>query len=142
MEINELIVSDEALNVIDNGAWVGDLPGYEGCRIFVRGMQSEKAQKFVQARQAQLRSENDGEPLTQEQHLKISREVLGEVIITDWDGFTDKGKPAKFDKKQVAAWLASRNGEKLAGIVFYGANKIDRDAESFVESVTKNSSPA
>lgn len=141
MDINELIVSDAALNVIDNGAWVGNLPGYEGCRIFVRGMQSEKAQKFIQARQAQLRSENDGEPLTPEQHVQVAREVLGE-IFTDWDGFTDKGKPAKFDQKKIAALLKTRNGEKLAGLVYYGANKIDSNAESFVESATKNSLPA
>lgn len=138
MDINELIVSDAALGVIDNGAWVSDLPGYEGCRLFVCGMQSEKAQKFIQGRQAQVRAENNGDPLTHEQHLKISREVLGEVILSNWDGFTDKGEPVAFDKKKAAAWLATRNGDKLAGIVFYAANKIDSAAESFVEKASKN----
>lgn len=142
MDINELIVSDAALNVIDNGAWVEGLFDDKSVALFVIGQNSEEVQKFIQAEQAAARVANGGKPLTTEDLTKIRIKTLGRVIIKDHRGFTSSGKPLKFDREQVAGWVESRNGAEFAGMIALASNRIDTDADSFVESVTKNSSPA
>lgn len=138
MDISQLVHSDEALNVIDNGAWVGDIPGLDGVRLKVRGTQSEAVQKAISEKQAKLRAANKGEPLTTEQHDKITKSVFAEVVLIDWDGFTNKGEPLPYDQKLAKEWLTKRNGKKFFNVVAYCAQKIDGDAESFVGAVEKN----
>lgn len=139
MDINEIITSDAALDVIDNGAWVGDLPGFDGIRLKVCGMQSQEVRKALESKQAKLRSKNSGKPLTTEQHAEATRQVLGEVVLKDWDGFTQNGEPVPFDRAQAKKWVTTRNGEKLANLAFFAAQRIDNEASSFVEAVEKNS---
>lgn len=142
MEIGKLVLSTAALNVVDNGAWVGDLHEDKSFQLFVIGQGSEEAQKFIQAEQVAMRAKNEGAPLTAEDVKKLNLKLLGQVIIKDHRGLTSGGQPLKFDREQVAAWVASREGSDLANRIALASNRIDSDAESFVEAATKNSSPA
>lgn len=142
MEISKLVMSTAALNVIDNGAWVGDLHEDKSLELFVIGQNSEEAQKFIQAEQIAMRAANGGKPLTVEDVKNLNLKLLGQVIIKDHRGLTSGGKPLKFDREQVAAWVAGREGADFANRIALASNRIDADAESFVEAATKNSSPA
>lgn len=138
MEISKLVLSDAVIDAIDNGAWVDEIPSFDGIKLKVRGMNSEPVRKAMEAKQAEQRKKNKGEPLTPEQHKKITQEVLGEVVIQDWAGFTESEVPIAFDKKLAAKWISSRNGEKLASIVLWAAAQVDENAEKFVEKASKN----
>lgn len=137
MDINQIVFTDEALAVIDNGTWV-DIPGMDGVALKVCGMQSVDARKAIEAEQAKARAKNGGEPLSAEQHAEITKKVLGEVVLKDWKGFTDKGQPLPYDKQLAKGWLTKRNGEKLANMVLFAAQKVDSEAQSFVDAATKN----
>lgn len=138
MDISNLILSDEALNVIDNGAWVDDFPGYPGVGLKVTGLQSDEAIKSLRQKHAQARQESAGERLTDEQLSVCLKEVLHETVLKDWRGLTDNGEPVKYSKEQAKEWIMSKNGERFANLCVVAAQRIDANAQSFVEAVTKN----
>ena len=138
MEIGKLVLSDEAVNVIENGAWVRDLDGLPGVGLKVTGLQSKAARDLLHGLQTSARAANKGKPLTNDQNAAIMREVLGSVVLLDFDGLTNNGEPVKFDRETVKGWLTSRNGETLASYVLAAAQKVDADASAYVEQVVKN----
>lgn len=140
MDINDLILSDEALNIIDNGTWVevDELPGVE---FLVTGLKSEKAQKAMKQTQAEMRMKNRGKELSDKQLADCTRAILWSVVLKDWKGLTSNGKPLPYSVKQAKEWITSRNGEKLAELVLGCAQKVDAQASDFVEEVAKKSKP-
>lgn len=136
MDINNLVLSDAALSVIDDGAWVGDFKNAPGVRLKVRGFRSKEARKLMEQKQAAARSKT--EQLTEQQLAEIMQEVLAESVLLDWDGITDNGKPVSYDRDLATKWLTSRNGEAFAGLVLDAAQRIDRQASDYVDSVSKN----
>lgn len=137
MDIKNLVLSDEALNLIDSGAWVGDLPGAPGLELKVRGLNSVSARAAFEAERVAARLDNDGEPLTEEQSAAVTNRVLGKVILLDWRGLTDNGEPVKYKKETAQKWINSRNGETLALLVLNAARKLDAQSYKFVEVITK-----
>lgn len=138
MDINQLVHSEAAMDIIDNGTWVGDIAGFEGVRLKVCGTQSEHAQKFLQEKQAKMRAKLKGEPLQAEHHDQITKEVFSEVLLKDWEGFTNNGEPLPYSKELAAEWINSRRGKKFFNIVAYCVQKVDENAEAFVQAVEKN----
>lgn len=138
MDINNLILTDEALNVIDNGAWFDDFEEAPGLRLKVRGLQSDASRDLLNQKQAQARAKNRNKPLTDKQLAHCTREVLHEVVLLDWDGLKDGDKPIKYSQELAKKWIMSRNGERFAGLVIHAAQQIDAQAGDFVEEVTKN----
>lgn len=138
MDINDLIMSDEALKVIDEGTWVGDFVDAPGLELLVTGLKSESARKAIQQKQQVLRGKNRGRPLTDDQLAKVTKEVLYEVVLKDWRGLKSNGQELKYSKEQAKKWITSRNGEKFTGLVLEAAQRVDAEASEFVEEVTKN----
>ncbi len=138
MDIKNLVLSDAALEVIDSGVWVGDFDEAEGLELKVCGMQSQDVRKAMTAAQARARGANKGKPLNVEQLNVCTREVLADVVLKDWRGLTSEGKPVAYDKANSTEWLTSRNGERLAGMVLIAANRVDAEANEFVEIAAKN----
>ncbi len=138
MDINEVILSDEALSIIDNGTWVGDIDGAPGLELQVCGLRSESAQKVINQKQAHLRMKNRGKALSDEQLAKCMRETLAEVILKGWRGLSDEGKPVEYSQELATRWMLSRNGEKFANLVLQAAQRVDDQANDFVGEVSKN----
>lgn len=138
MELSNIVLTDEAINVIDNGAWVADLPGADGLELYVIGMESEEAKKAMVSAQANARIKSEGKPLTSEEHANATRSVLAEVVLKDWRGLTSDGQEVKYEKAKAIQWITSRNGERLAGLALIAAQRLDSSAQSFVEQVAKN----
>lgn len=138
MDINDLILSDEALEVIDNGTWVGDFNEAPGLELFVLGLNSDDSQKAIRNKQQILRSKQRGRQLTDEQLAKITKEILHEVILKNWRGLKSDGKEVPYSKEQAKKWITSRNGEKFTSLVLKAAERVDAEANDYVEAVKKN----
>lgn len=52
MDINNLVLTDDAVATIDNGAWVGDLAGAPGVKLKVRGWGSKSVQDFIDSKKS------------------------------------------------------------------------------------------
>lgn len=138
MDINSLLTPDAELKVIDEGAWIDDLPDAPGLRLRVIGLTSKDARKSQEQKQAQLRQKNRGKPLTSDQLAQCTKEVLAEVVLKDWEGLTSDGKAVPYSKELAKQWIESRNGERFTELVLDAAQRLDRDAGEFVEEVSKN----
>lgn len=141
MDINNVILSDESLKVIQEGAWVGNLYGAdEGVRLKVRGMQSDAARAALIAAYSRLRVEGEGKPATQEQRAQVTAEVLAEVCLMDWEGFTSGHKPFPFDAEQAKKWITSqdRKNERFINMVLEAVRRVDNQSNEFVETAAKN----
>lgn len=143
MDINEIILSDAALDVNDNGGWVGeDVHGLTGVRLKVCSVYAPEVIKLKQKKQEALRKKNGGKELTAEQIDDLSSELLAEVILKDWEGLTANGEPMQIDRPYLVKEFKERRGKKLATAITVSAYALDQDANRFVEEVTKNLSPA
>lgn len=137
MDINELILSDAAVEGIETGAWVTNIPGMPDLRLKVLGASAKAHTKHHQKKIEELRKKNR-KPLTNEQMADALKETLGEITLIDWDGLTDGGEPVPFDREKAIKWTTSRNGKKFADAVFWCSQKLDEDSKEYVEEVTKN----
>lgn len=138
MDINDIILSDEALSVIDNGTWIDDLDGAPGLELLVCGIRSKDAQKLLEQKQAAARMKNRGKPLSEKQLANCMRETLAEAVLKGWRGLSDGGKPVEYTPELAARWILSRNGEKFAGLVLQAAQRVDDQANEFVSNASKN----
>lgn len=138
MDINDLVLSDKALYVIDNGEWME--AGYEapGVEFLVTGMESEGARKLKKDKQAEMRIKCKGKPLTEDQYAEIAKEVLIEEVLKDWRGLKDGGKDLPYSKDLAREFIMSRGGEKFTGLILRAAQRLDNSANDFVETAGKN----
>lgn len=138
MDIKDLLTSDEALAVIDQGTWVDVSDEAPGVELLVVGLRSEQARKELRNRQTVVRKKNRGKELSDTQHSDIMKEVLVDVVLKDWRGLKSDGEPIKYSKDLAKQWIMSRSGERFTEIVIAAAQRLDAEAESFVEEVSKN----
>ncbi len=66
------------------------------------------------------------------------RQTLAEVVIKGWKGLTQGGKPVEFTPELAKSWITSRKGEKFAGMVLQAAQRVDDQANDFVQEVSEN----
>ncbi|WP_288075994.1 hypothetical protein [Pseudomonas sp.] len=138
MEINQLVMSDEKVAVIEDGAWVDGFAEAPGVGFFVRGFSSDAVQQALAAAQIEARLKNGGKPIGTEEMSNIASRVLAEVALLDWRGLTDQEVPVPFDRELAVKWLTSRGGKRISMLVFAAAQRIDNDTESFIDQATKN----
>lgn len=138
-DINNLIQSAAELEVIDGGAWVGDLDDAPGVELKVRGLKSVEARKAMEACLAGFRAKNKGKPITEQQYAEAMRTTLADAVLLDWRGLSADGKALKFDAALARAWLTTRQGEKgFQPLVMAAAQRLDDQSAEFAKAVTKN----
>ena len=138
MDINDLVLSDEALNIIDKGEWVPAGEEAPGVEFLVTGMQAEGARKLIKQKQAQARAKNKGQPLSDDQLAEITKEVLVEEVLRGWRGITHNGEPLEYSKERARQYIMSRGGERFTMLVLNAAMSLDRNANAYVEGLAKN----
>lgn len=138
IDINELVKSDEAMAVVDGGAWVGDLDGAEGLELFVCGLSSLDAQKAIEKGQADARAKNKGKPLNDQQLAEVMQKVLAGVVLKDWRGLASDGVAVEYSKELATKFLTSRGGDKFVMAVLQAAKRVDNESQTFVEQALKN----
>lgn len=137
MDINDIILSDAALEIIDNGEWmeVDEAPGLE---LLVTGMQADSARKAMKALQAKARAQSRGKALTEEQYSNITKEVLIEHVLKGWRGLKNNGEDLPYSKDLARKFIMSRGGERFTMMVLNAAQRLDDNANAYVEEAAKN----
>lgn len=138
MDINDLVLSEKALAVIDKGEWMEAGDEAPGIEFLVTGLQAEGARKLMKQKVAAMRKKNRGKALSEEQYSNVTKEVLVEEALKDWRGLTDGGKPLAYSQELARKLIMSRGGEKFTRMVLDACQRLDDEANYFVEDVTKN----
>lgn len=138
MDISNLVFSDDAVNIIDNGAWVGNFEGLDGVEFFVRGTQSDAVQAAIVTAQADARMRLGGKDLTVMQYLECRKRAIAEAGLLDWRGLTSNGEEVKYSKDLAIKWLTTKAGRQLGEYVGMACMKVDEDAESLAKAAEKN----
>lgn len=138
MDINDLVLSEKALAVIDKGEWIEAGDEAPDLEFLVTGLQAEASRKLMKQKTAAMRKKNRGKELSVEQYSTITKEVLVEESLKDWRGLTSDGKELPYSQDLARKFIMSRGGEKFTGMVLQAAQRLDDEANDFVEGVTKN----
>lgn len=138
MDINDLVLNEKALSVIDKGEWMPAGDEAPGVEFLVTGLQSEGSQKLMKQKTAAARMKNRGKALSEEQYAAITKEVLVEETLKDWRGIKSDGKDLPYSKELARKFIMSRGGQRFVGMVLGAAQRLDNEANAYVEEVTKN----
>lgn len=138
MDISKLILTDAALDIVDNGIWVGDLSGAPGVELMVTGMDRCDAVSKEIRRGVELEIARGSD---REEAAEITvRRLLSSHILKDWRGLTDGGKPLPYSRELADKFLSTRKGDALAALVIEAARRVDREANEMAAEIEKNSS--
>lgn len=114
---------------IENGDWVGDIPNYGTVRLKVRGMGSvayrEAQEEALRKVPAEDRDAATGQPKIRAREAIVSR-LLHEVVLIDWAGIENEGKPLKYSKKLAKMWCENPDYRKFADAVAHAALMVDQ----------------
>lgn len=140
MDINEILLSEKAIAEIDDGVWIDDIADAPGIRLKVRGWSSEKVQaaKSFKERRAPRKERDATGALSHAAQIRIIRELVSDVILLDWEGLTEGGKPLPYSRELARKWLTSRTGDKFLGMVSDAATQVDNRLEDAAEELEKN----
>lgn len=138
MDINKLVLSEEALRVVDDGAWVAIPVGEDIVEFKVTGLsRNQEAQDTIRNAMEQVRKDNKRAPKEKEKE-SIVRRVLADIVLKDWRGITDNGKSLPYSKDLANKFLTERGGEQFASLVLDAATQIDNNSYDFIDEITKN----
>ena len=84
---------------IDDGQWV-DSEAVPGVRLKVRGLTSAPAIKALGRAQRTAPDEmrDEAGEITDAAQSQIDLDIIATVILLDWDGLTDNGKPVEYSE--------------------------------------------
>ncbi|MCB5411778.1 hypothetical protein [Pseudogemmobacter faecipullorum] len=122
------------------GQWVGDIPEMGQLRLRVRG---ENSPKVAALRARKLRAVpkdkrgRDGMPIYEEV-LRVTTEVLHEVVLLDWDGLTNGGKPVKYDPELAKQWITDPDFQDFADAVAWASKIVANGQADQVEEAAGN----
>lgn len=144
MEIREILIPEKAIESVEDGHWVDDIIGAPGLRLKVRGLSSRKVQAYRDNRLRRVpRKDRDALGNVKAETLaQITREVLADVVLLDWDGIKDNGQPVPYSKDLARKWLLDRSGDRFVGLVTDAALQVDDLQNQTEEDLEKNSSPS
>lgn len=137
MEIKDLFVSHKT---VESGAWVGDIPDLGEVRLKVRGLRSPQYREALERETRKVprkMQDSNGAPLLSER-LRIASKLMHEVVLLDWDGLTNEGKPVPYDKALAKEWCTNPDYGHFAEAVAYAASKVDQGRADTEEEVAGN----
>lgn len=127
------------VQVIDDGAWVDDIPNAGNLRLKVRGMNSRLVRDTREVKERAVENSErarDGS-LTSAASMRVLGEVLYEAVLLDWENLTDNGNEVKFNPALAKEWLTNPAFEQFADAVVWAARYVDRNSTA-LEDVVKN----
>ncbi|WP_442596297.1 hypothetical protein ACSBPU_05565 [Parapusillimonas sp. JC17] len=144
MDINEILIPEQAIESVEDGHWIDDIIGAPTLKLKVRGLSSRKVQNYRDNKFRRVaRKDRDAQGNIKAEVLsQITRDTLVEVVLLDWDGIKENGKPVPYSKDLARKWLTSRNGDRLVGFVTDAALQVDDLQNETTEELEKNSSPS
>lgn len=124
------------------GRWIDGIPHAPGLRLRVRGLSSPKAVacRRKKERGVEKKDRERGGGFKPETERRITREVLHEAILLEWDGLKDRGEPIPYTEEVAAKLLLDPDFDEFAGAVTWAASIVDVDTEEVAEEQKGNSS--
>lgn len=140
MELNEILIPQEAIDHIEDGVWIDDIMGAPDLKLKVRGLSSRKVQNYRdnKLRRVARKDRNADGSVKSDVMRQISRDVLAEVVLLDWN-ITQGGEPVPFSKETARKWMNSPTGDRLVGFATDAALQVDDLANESAEELEKNS---
>lgn len=121
------------------GRWIGDIPNLPDLKLKVRGLSCFAATSLRRAKErAVSRSDRERGTIVLKVEQRISREVLHEAILLDWEGLTDQGKEIPYTREQAAALLLDEDYDIFAGAVTWAAGVVDTENKDTEDDQTGN----
>lgn len=118
---------------VEAGEWVDGLPGLDGVRLKVRGLQSlafSDAQARLQRQVPAHKRKEDGS-IDPALAYVIMGKAMQETVLLDWDGIEgDDGKPLAYDADLATTWLTDVDYSHFAEAVMQAAAVVDRRARA------------
>jgi hypothetical protein len=123
-----------------DGRWVDDIPNMPGVRLKVRGLSCFAATSLRRAKERAVpRDGRERGAIKLKVEQRISREVLHEAILLDWDGLTDKDQPFPYDFEAAGAMLKDPDYDIFAGAVAWAAGIADTEDKEVEDDQSGNS---
>lgn len=125
---------------IEAGQWVSDIPGMDDLRLRVRGLTSPtvSALRGRKQRKVSKNGRNSDGTIKSDIEMRIFGEVLFEVVLLEWDGLTDNGKPVPYDRELAKQWLTNPDYMPFADAVTWAAQLVDRGLAEQQGGLEKN----
>ncbi len=129
---------------IEAGAWVDEIPEFDGVRLKVRGLGCKEMEKLQRSLfEAIPRSRRPKGKVSKEDQDRILDRCLHEVILLDWDGLqNDDDTPMAFDKAKALTFITEPAFKKFREAVIWAADTIANDKAEAVEAAVGNSQPS
>lgn len=107
---------------LEQGDWVGDIPGLGDIRLHVRGLGNEDYRRRQSELSAALPRHLRKEPAEQD---KIANTLIVETILVGWDKIEDdKGKPLAFTRENALAILEDPDMRAFGDGVIWAASTV------------------
>jgi len=130
MKISELKI-DAAK--VEAGAWVKDIPGFDGVAVRVRGTGSHIARDTRAKATAAIPAARQRTGLSAEDQDSVSAVVARDALLIDIRGMTgDDDAPMTVD--QVKGLLPDPDYAALVGLVYYAASIVEKDGVETLEA--------
>lgn len=128
---------------IEAGAWVDEIPEFDGVRLRVRGFGCKEQKKLSRSLNDQIpRSRKIKGKMSDEDQEAILNQCLHQVILLDWDGLkNDDDSPMLYDKELAKLFCTDPAYRIIRDAVIYAADFVANDKAEAVECAVGNSQP-
>lgn len=123
------------------GRWIDGIPHAPGLRLRVRGLSSPKAVacRRKKERAVEKKDRERGGGFKPDTERRITREVLHEAILLEWDGLKEKGEPIPYTEEMAGQLLLDPDFDEFAGAVTWAASIVDVDNTEVADEQAGNS---
>lgn len=129
--------------LIEDGEWIGDLPGCGDLEVKIRGVNNSAWQQMAQRLVNALPRKERMGLISAASSRRINTELLIECAVLDWRNLTDeKGQPIPYSKEKCAELLRDPNLSDIFDGFLHAAGVVGKRSKEELEAAGKNSPPA
>ena len=138
MEISNLVYTPDAMQLIEEGTWIGDLKGAPGVELLVVGMSSDAVKKARKQKLEALRVRLRNAEPTDEQAERVGHELMYEVVLKGWKGLKQNGEDLEYTPELAKQFITDKGGEAFRALILQAANQLDAQASMLAEDLKKS----
>ena len=138
MEISNLVYTPDAMQLINDGTWVGDLKGAPGVELLVVGMSSEAVRKARKQKTEALRLRLRNAEPSDEQLERVGHELMYEVVLKGWKGLKQNGEELEYTQELAKKFITDAGGEAFRSLIVQAASQLDAQASYLAEDLKKS----
>lgn len=136
----DILATKRDAAAVESGQWVENIPQMGDLRLKVRGFSSPTviAARTERERNVDASGRNRDGTVKSDVGMQITREVLIDVVLMDWDNLSSNGKKLKYSVDQAAEYLTNPDFTPFADAVAWAASFVDRGRALHNGKVEKN----